>query len=181
MKVLIACEFSGRVRDAFLAHGHDAWSCDLLPTEQPGPHLQCDVLEVLGQGWDLMVAHPPCTALCRAGDRWYRASEARWTALEFVKLLWQAPIARMAIENPRGLNRFWQGADQVVHPWMFGEGETKATLLWLRNVPPLMATSVSPGRKPRVHYAAPGPERWKIRSRTPTGLALAMASQWGGA
>jgi hypothetical protein len=179
MKVLVACEFSGIVRDAFARMGHDAWSCDLLPTERPGKHLQGDVLEVLGEGWDLMVAHPPCTALCRAGDRWYRDSDARHAAVEFVDDLWRAPVPRIVIENPRGLNRFWYRESQVIQPWMFGTGEKKTTLLWLKNVPPLMATVVSTGREPRVHYAAPGPERWKVRSRTLEPVARAMAEQWG--
>lgn len=180
-RVLVACEFSGVVRDAFRARGHDAWSCDLLPTEQEGPHIQGDVLEVIKRWgpWDLMVAHPPCTALCRAGDRWYRTSKLRSEAIYFVQKLWDQPIERIAIENPRGLNRLWRRPDQVIQPWMFGHGETKATCLWLKNLPPLMATSVSTGRESRVHYAAPGPNRWKERSRTLTGIADAIADQWG--
>lgn len=175
----MACEFSGVVRDAFAALGHDAWSCDLLPSEQPGQHLQADVLSVLAGGWDLMVAHPPCTALCRAGDRWYRDSPKRPAAVAFVQALYDAPIQRIAIENPRGLNRFWLRESQVIHPWMFGHGESKTTLLWLRNLPPLMATLVRTEREPRVFHAAPGPERWKVRSRTLAGIAEAMANQWG--
>lgn len=190
MRVLVACEFSGVVRDAFRARGHDAWSCDLLPSERPSPyHIQDNVLAgllhiergctVCGQ-WDLLVAHPPCTHLTRAGDRWYANSIEREQAAEFVKMLAAASIPRIAIENPRGaLNRLWRRPDQVIQPWMFGHGETKATCLWLKNLPPLMATSVSTGREPRVHYAAPGPDRWKERSRTLTGIANAMADQWG--
>jgi site-specific DNA-cytosine methylase len=182
VKVLVACEFSGVVRDAFRARGHDAWSCDLLPTERPGPHIRGDVFEALDddQEWDLMVAHPPCTALCRAGDRWYRDSDARRDAEILVRTLSSLPIPRIAIENPRGaLSRLWRKPDQVIQPWMFGHGETKATCLWLKNLPPLMATQVSTGREPRVHYAAPGPDRWKERSRTLQGIADAMADQWG--
>lgn len=181
MRVLVACEFSGVVRDAFRARGHQAWSCDLLATEREGPHIFGDVLEVMTWGWDMMVAHPPCTALCRAGDRWYRESPARQEAVAFVQQLYDAPIPRIAIENPRGLNRHWRRESQVIQPWMFGHGETKATLLWLKNLPPLMATSVQTGREPRVFFAAPGPNRWKERSRTLEGIAAAMADQWGAA
>jgi hypothetical protein len=180
--VLIACEFSGIVRDAFRTRGHEAWSCDLLPSEQPGPHFQEDIFELLQTSWmvwDLLVAHPPCTYLCRAGDRWYANSPERRQALQFVEALAAQPVPRIAIENPRGLNRFWRPADQVVQPWMFGHGETKATCLWLKNLPPLMATQVSTGREPRTHYVAPGPQRWKERSRTLEGVAAAMAEQWG--
>jgi hypothetical protein len=181
VKVLIACEFSGLVRDAFRAHGHDAWSCDLLPTERVGPHFQEDVFDVLRNSWmvwDLVIAHPPCTHVCRAGDRWYRNSPQRALAVQFVEALWAQPVPRIAIENPRGLDRHWRRADQVIQPWMFGHGETKATLLWLKNVPPLMATVVDSGRVARVHRASPGPERWKERSRTLSGIAEAMATQW---
>ncbi len=183
MRVLVACEFSGIVRDAFRARGHDAWSCDLLPSEQPGPHLQEDVFDVLRTSWmvwDMLVAHPPCTYLCRAGDRWYANSAKRQQAVQFVQALAAQPVPHIAIENPRGaLSRLWRRPDQVIQPWMFGHGETKATCLWLKNLPPLMATSVSTGREPRVHYMAPGPERWKERSRTLQGIAEAMADQWG--
>jgi len=174
----VACEFSGEVRDAFIAQGCDAWSCDLLPSERPGPHIQADVLSVLDESWDLMVAHPPCTALCRAGDRWYRQSQARLDAVAFVQMLWDAPIGRVAIENPRGLNRFWKPASQTIQPWMFNHPETKTTLLWLRGLPPLMATVVSTGRQPRVHWMSPSKDRWKERSRTLPGVAAAMAAQW---
>ena len=179
MRVLVACEFSGIVRDAFRARGHQAWSCDLLLTEQEGPHIFGDVLEVMGWGWDLMIAHPPCTYLCRSGDRWYRQSRKRREAVDFVEALASSPVPRIAIENPRGLNRFWRPASQTIQPWMFGHGETKATLLWLKNLPPLMATSIELGREPRCFSASPGAERWKVRSRTHEGLAQAMAEQWG--
>jgi hypothetical protein len=178
MRVLVACEFSGVVREAFRRRGHDAWSCDLLPTERPGQHIQADVFDVLGDGWDVMIAHPPCTHLCRAGDRWYRQSPERVAAVAFVERLYAAQVPRLAIENPRGLNRYWMQPSQVIQPWWFGHGETKATCLWLKNLPPLMATHVSTGRTPRTHYAAPGPERWKQRSRTLEGVAAAMAEQW---
>ena len=179
-RVLVACEFSGIVRDAFRARGHDAWSCDLLPSERPGPHIQGNVLDVLGNGWGLAICHPPCTALTRAGDRWYASSPDRLKAALFVRLLAAAPVLHIAIENPRGaLSQLWRRPDQVIQPWMFNAPETKATCLWLKNLPPLMATVISTGREPRVHYAAPGPERWKERSRTLTGLANAMVDQWG--
>lgn len=160
MRVIVACEFSGIVRDAFIARGHDAWSCDLLPTEREGPHFQEDIFEVLADSWmvwDLMIAHPPCTHLTRAGDRWYATSALRNGAADFVQALAAQPIPRIAIENPRGaLNRLWRRPDQVIQPWMFGAGETKATCLWLKNLPPLMATAVVMGREPRVHRMAPG-------------------------
>lgn len=179
MRVLVACEFSGIVRDAFRARGHSAFSCDLLPSERGEPHIQDDVLNILHDDWDLMVAHPPCTKLCRAGDRWYNNSPERAEAVAFVQALYVAPIPRIAIENPRGLNRLWMRESQAIQPWMFGHGETKATLLWLKNLPPLIATAVVQGREPRVHFAAPGPNRWKERSRTLTGIAEAFADQWG--
>lgn len=170
------------MRDAFIARGHDAWSCDLLPTERPGPHIQGDVLEILGDGWGMMVGHPPCTALTRAGDRWYRNSPLRIEAAGFLRALYDAPIERVGIENPRSwyLNRTWRRPDQVIQPWMFGHNESKATCLWLRNLPPLMATHVGGPYQARVHRAAPGPDRWKERSRTLPGIAAAMAEQWGG-
>lgn len=184
VRVLVACEFSGIVRDAFRDRGHDAWSCDLLPTERDGPHLQEDIFDVLRTSWmvwDLLIAHPPCTYLCRAGDRWYRDSPERRQAVQFVDALAAQPVPRIAIENPRGLNRHWRRESQVVQPWMFGHGETKATCLWLKNLPPLMASYVSPGREQRIHRMSPSPDRWKERSRTLEGIAAAMADQWGAA
>lgn len=181
MKVLVACEFSGIVRDAFLHRGHDAISCDLLPTERPGPHLQVDVRTVLSDEYDLMIAHPPCTYLAVSGNRW-RAErrEQEQEALEFVRILLNAPIKMIALENPIGIiSTKIRKPTQIVHPWMFGHAETKATCLWLKNLPFLDATFPVPGLRARVHRAAPSPDRWKERSRTLSGLARAMAAQWG--
>ena len=183
MRVLIACEFSGIVRDAFLARGHDAWSCDLLPTERPGPHIQGDVLGILGDGWDLMIAHPPCTHLAVSGARWFREKRAEQAdAIRFVESLWRAGIFRIAIENPVGIlsTRSILGkSSQIIQPWQFGHGETKATCLWLKNLPKLVPTRIVDGRTGRVHHEPPGPDRWKNRSRTLPGIAKAMADQWG--
>lgn len=180
-RILVGCEFSGIVRDAFRARGHDAWSCDLLPTEgDPTYHIQDDVRNHIEDGWDMAIFHPTCTYLTRAGDRWYRDSPLRLEAAAFVRELYNAPIPRIAIENPRGaMNRLWRRPDQVIQPWWFGEGETKATCLWLKNLPPLMATSVSTGREHRIHRLPPGPNRWKERSRTLPSVAEAFADQWG--
>jgi len=180
MRVLIACEFSGIVRDAFIKLGHDAWSCDLLPTEQPGPHIIGDVRENLSQGFDLMVAHPPCTHLAVSGARWFKGKQAeQQDALQFVRDLMDAPIERIAIENPISIiSTHIRKPDQIIQPWMFGHGETKATCLWLKNLPLLTPTDIVDGRKPTVHYASPSPDRWKVRSRTYTGIAEAMAQQW---
>ena len=197
MRVLIGCECSGTVRDAFLALGHDAMSCDLLPTDVPGPHYQGDVRDVLDGGWDLMVAHPGCTYLCRAGQRWLHAPTdtrpgklkglprwaATWEAVQFFQLLRDAPIERIAIENPRPGShvRADIGApDQVIQPWQFGHGETKATGLWLKNLPPLLPTEFVEGREGRVWRLPPRSDRQKLRSVTYTGIAAAMAAQWGG-
>jgi hypothetical protein len=179
----VACEFSGVVRDAFLAKGHDAVSCDLLPTEVPGPHLQGDVLGVLVRGsWDLMVAFPPCTHLATSGARWFKEkAEEQRQAIDFVWKLLTAPIPRIAIENPVGvLSRYIRKPDQIIQPWQFGHGERKATCLWLRGLPKLAPAEVVEGRYARVHREAPGPNRWKNRSRTYHGIAQAMAGQWGG-
>lgn len=183
MKVLVACEYSGRVRDAFRALGHDAWSCDLLPCEgDPTYHRQEDVLGgILKEGWDLMVAHPPCTHLAVSGARWFRDKQVEQKeALEFVRKLLDAPIEKIALENPVSIisSRF-RKPDQVIQPWMFGHGETKATCLWLKNLPPLKPTNVVEGREARIHKMPPSPERWKERSRTYQGIAKAMAEQWG--
>jgi hypothetical protein len=183
VKVLVACEFSGEVRRAFESLNHDAWSCDLLPAEDGRLfHIQGDVLEVLGGDWDLMVAHPPCTYLARSGARWHRGTLRQLEAVAFVRKLYDAPIPRVAIENPVGmLTSLWRPSDQIVQPWWFGHGERKATALWLKNLPRLQPTHVVDGRTPRVHWAAPGPDRWKERSRTLRGMARAMAEQWAGA
>lgn len=181
MRVLVACEFSGVVRDAFLAVGADAISCDLLPSERPGPHIVGDVREVLARGWDMLVAFPPCTHLAVSGARWFSAKRAEQAAaLEFVRALLAAPIPRIALENPVSvISSHIRKPTQVVQPWQFGHGETKATCLWLKGLPPLRPTDIVPGRVARVHRAPPGPERWKERSRTLPGIAAAMAAQWG--
>ena len=181
MRVLIACEYSGAVRDAFIAAGHDAMSCDLLPSEIPGPHYQGDVRDVLGDGWDLMVAHPPCTHLAVSGARWFREKQAEQAeALDFVRLLLDAPIPRIALENPVSIiSTRIRKPDQVIQPWQYGHGETKATCLWLKNLPALKPTQIVDGRDARVHRMPPGPNRWKERSRTYAGIAAAMAAQWG--
>lgn len=180
MKVLIACEFSGIVRDAFIKHGHDAWSCDLLPTESPGPHIQADVRENLSLNWDLMIAHPPCTHLAVSGARWFRdKKEEQRQALAFVQLLLDAPIPHICLENPVSIiSTHIRKPDQIIQPWMFGHGETKATCLWLKGLPLLQPTDIVDGRHARVHLASPGPDRWKERSRTYIRIAEAMANQW---
>ena len=181
MRVLIACEFSGTVRDAFARRGHDAWSCDLLPTDKPGQHIQGNVLEVLGDGWDLMVAHPPCTHLAVSGARWFKHKSAEQeSALGFVRALLDAPIERIALENPVSIiSTRIRKPDQIVQPWQFGHGEVKATCLWLKGLPLLKPTRLVDGRTARVHRLPPSPERWKLRSITYAGIAEAMADQWG--
>lgn len=181
MKVLVACEYSGRVRDAFIVKGHDAISCDLLPTEAPGPHYQGDVRDIINDGFDLMIGHPPCTHLAVSGSRWFKDKvEEQEEALEFVRILMGAPIAKIAIENPISvISSRIRKPDQIVQPWQFGHGETKATCLWLKGLPKLRPTNVVEGREARVHRMPPGPDRWKERSRTYSGIALAMADQWG--
>jgi hypothetical protein len=180
VRVLVACEYSGRVRDAFLAKGHDALSCDLLPTEVAGPHYQGDVMDIIGDGWDLLVSHPPCTHLAVSGARWFKDKLAEQEeALEFVRRLLDAPIPRIALENPVSIiSSRIRKPDQTIQPWQFGHGETKATCLWLKNLPPLKPTKVVEGREARVHRMPPGPDRWKERSRTFEGIAMAMADQW---
>lgn len=183
MRVLVACEFSGVVRDAFLARGHDAWSCDLLPTESPGPHFECGVYELFGMPgcWDLMIAHPPCTHLAVSGARWFKDKiREQERALAFVRFLLEAPVQKIALENPISvISSRIRKPDQIIQPWMFGHGEVKATCLWLKNLPPLVPTDVVEGRKARVHREPPSPDRWKNRSRTYRGIAEAMAEQWG--
>lgn len=181
MRVLVACEYTGIVRDAFLKHGHDAVSADLLPTEAPGPHHQGDVLQLLNNHWDLMIAHPPCTHLAVSGARWFTEKrDQQEEALDFVRRLMTAPIERIAIENPISvISSKIRKPDQIIQPWQFGHGETKATCLWLKNLPPLRATNIVPGREPRIHMMPPSPDRGKLRSATYPGIAEAMAQQWG--
>lgn len=181
LRVLIACEYSGVVRDAFIANGHDAISSDLLPTEQPGPHYQGDVFDIIGDGFDLMVAHPPCTHLSVSGARWFKDKQTEQAeALDFVRRLLDAPIPRIALENPISIiSTRIRKPDQIIQPWQFGHGETKATCLWLKNLPKLTPTNIVDGRTARVHRMSPGPDRWKERSRTFTGIGEAMADQWG--
>ena len=182
MKVLVACEYSGVVRDAFLRAGHYALSCDLLPCESTasGDHYQGDVRDVLDHGWDLMIAHPPCTHLAVSGARWFKEKQVEQAeALDFVRLLLDAPIKRIALENPISIiSSRIRKPDQIIQPWMFGHGETKATCLWLKNVPLLQPTNIVSGREQRVHKMPPSPDRWKERSRTYQGIADAMAAQW---
>ncbi len=181
MKVLVACEFSGVVRDAFKKRGHDAWSCDLLDTEVPGNHFQQDVLSVLDSGWDLMIAHPPCTHLAVSGARWFKEKqEEQKEALNFVRALLDAPIGKIALENPISIiSSRIRKPDQIIQPWQFGHGETKATCLWLKGLPNLVPTNIVSGREARVHRMPPSPDRWKERSKTFAGIAQAMAAQWG--
>jgi hypothetical protein len=181
MHVLVACEYSGAVREAFRRRGHNAWSCDLLPTEVPGKHYEGDVRDVLYRRWDLVIAHPPCTYLAVSGARWFKDRQAEQdAALAFVRLLMSAPCPRIALENPVSvISSRIRKPDQVVHPWWFGHGETKATCLWLKGLPKLRATNIVAGRVPRVHHMPPGPNRWRERSRTYAGVAQAMAEQWG--
>lgn len=182
MRVLIACEYSATVREAFSKLGHDAWSCDILETEIPGNHLQCDVREILGDGFDMMIAHPPCTHLAVSGARWFKNKKVEQAeALEFVRLLLNAPIQRIALENPISIiSSRIRKPDQVIQPWQFGHGETKATCLWLKNLPKLQPTNIVSGREQRIWKLPPGENRWKERSRTFEGIARAMANQWGG-
>lgn len=183
MRVLVACEYSGRVRDAFTALGHSAMSCDLLPTDVPGWHYEGDVRDVINDGWDLMIAHPPCTHLAVSGARHFaakRESGVQQEALEFVRLLLDAPIPKIALENPVSIiSSAVRKPDQIIQPWQFGHGETKATCLWLKNLPLLRPTNIVPGRDDRIHKMAPSPDRWKKRSMTYQGIADAMANQWG--
>lgn len=193
MKVLVACEYSGRVREAFRAQGHDAWSCDLLDAEDGSPfHIRGNALEVIKQGWDLMVSHPPCTHLAVSGARHFEAKREdgrQQEAIEFFMALARAPIPRIAIENPVCImSSIWREPDQTIQPWMFGHPEQKATCLWLKGLPPLVGTNnvyqemmaLPRSQRERIHLMPPGPLRWKERSRTFEGIASAMASQWGG-
>jgi len=185
MKVLVACEFSGVVREAFRKKGHDAWSCDLLPSEDGSQHhYQCDIKGILyNVGWDMLLAFPPCTDLASSGARWFhekRANGSQQRSVEFFLMFTQTRINKVVIENPIGImSSLFRKPDQIIQPWQFGHGETKATCLWLKGLPKLEPTNVVSGRYPRVHLATPGPDRWKERSRTYQGIADAMAEQWG--
>lgn len=182
MRVLVACEYSATVRDAFRARGHDAWSCDLLPTEgDPQWHHEGDIFDILYGDWDLLIAHPPCTHLAVSGARWFKDKLVEQAeALAFVQQLLDAPIEKIALENPISIiSSRIRKPTQIIQPWQFGHGETKATCLWLKNLPPLVPTKIVDGREARVHKMAPGPDRWKERSRTYQGIADAMAEQWG--
>lgn len=184
MTVAVICEYSGIVRDAFIAAGHDAISFDLLPTERPGPHVMGDVTCMPRDFWtqfDLAICHPPCTHLAVSGARWFKDKQQEQAdALAFVRWLMDLPIERIAIENPVSIiSSRIRKPDQTIQPWMFGHGETKATCLWLKNLPKLQPTNIVEGREQRVHRMPPGPDRWKERSRTFTGIAEAMAQQWG--
>lgn len=181
MRVLVACEFSGTVRDAFAKRGHDAWSCDILPSEAGGQHIQGDALEVLGDGWDMAIMHPPCTHLAVSGSRWFplKQDEQR-EALDFVRALMAAPIPRIAIENPVSIiSSHIRRPDQIIQPWQFGHSEMKTTCLWLKNLPRLKPTNIVEGREQRVWKMPPSENRWAERSRTFYGIADAMAEQWG--
>jgi len=190
MKILVACEFSGTVREAFKKLGHDAWSCDLLPTEVKGKHIQGDVRDILNDGWDMMIAHPPCTYLAASGLHWNKRRPERAIlteeALEFVSLLLNAPIDMIALENPIGcISSRIRKPDQIIQPWMFGHDASKSTCLWLKNLPKLVPTDII--KKDRYanqtasgqNKLAPSPDRWKLRSLTYPGIAEAMALQWG--
>ena len=185
MRVLVACEYSGRVREAFRKLGHDAWSCDLLESEDGSDyHMQGDVMQVIkSSSWDLMIAHPPCTDLSVSGARHFAAKRLdgrQQASASFFMMLAKADIPRIAIENPVCvMSSLWRKPDQVIQPWMFGHGETKATCLWLKNLPKLQPTDVVEGREQRIHLMPPSEDRWKLRSETYAGIAKAMADQWG--
>ena len=183
MKILIACEYSQIVTKEFRSNGHEAYSCDILPTEgNPDWHIQSDVLEQLNAGWDCMIAFPPCTHLAVSGARWFPAKIAdgrQQDAIDFFMRLANADIPKIAIENPVGImSTKWRKPDQIIQPWQFGTGETKATCLWLKNLPLLQSTDIVDGRVARIHHMSPGPTRSKERSRTYAGIAKAMADQW---
>jgi hypothetical protein len=185
MRVLIACEYSGIVRDAFIALGHDAMSCDLLPSDKPGPHYQGDVFDVIDYPWDLAIMHPPCTHLSVSGSRHFdgkRIDGRQQSAVSFFMALQRrtAHIPKTATENPVCImSSLWRKPDQIIQPWQYGHGETKATCLWLKGLPLLVPTDVVDGREQRIHKLPPSADRWKIRSTTFDGVAKAMAAQWG--
>ena len=185
MRVIVACEYSGRVREAFRKLGHDAWSCDILESEDDSEyHIQTCIEDVINDGWDLMIAHPPCTHLAVSGARHFKAKQesgVQQEALEFVRLLLEADIPKIALENPISIiSSKIRKPDQIIQPWQFGHGETKATCLWLKGLPKLVPTNIVEGREQRIHRMPPSPTRWKERSRTYQGIADAMAKQWGG-
>ena len=183
LRVLVACEFSGIVREAFRAKGHDAWSCDILPTEIPGQHIQGDVLAILNDGWDMMIAHPPCTRICNSGVMWLERRnlwDDLYKAVDFFNCLLDANIHKICVENPiphkyADIPKY----SQIIQPWWFGHGETKATCLWLKNLPKLQPSDIVEGREQRLHKLPPSPTRAKERSRTYRGVAEGMAEQWG--
>ena len=181
MKILVACEFSGIVREAFIKAGHEATSCDLLPSDKLGPHHQGDVKDVINNGWDMLLAFPPCTYLANSGARWFQFRQLeQLLALQFVQMLMDASIEKIALENPIGvISTAIRRPDQIIQPWQFGHGETKATCLWLKNLPILSPTDVVEGREARIHKMAPSKDRGKMRSLTYQGIADAMAEQWG--
>ncbi len=185
MRVLVACEYSGRVREAFRAKGHDAWSCDLLPSEDASPHHhQCSIWTLVHPSlhWDLIIAHPPCTDLCNSGSRWWPAKRldgSQDASAEFFLRFTRMPC-KWAIENPIGImSTRYRKPDQIIQPWQFGHGETKATCLWLSGLPKLVPTNIVAGREPKCHWMPPSKDRWKERSRTYQGIADAMAATWG--
>ena len=184
MRVIVACEYSGRVRESFRKIGHDAWSCDILESEDDSEfHIQTCIEDVINDGWDLMMAHPPCTHLAVSGARHFKAKQesgVQQEALDFVRLLLEADIPKIALENPISIVRSKiRKPDQIIQPWQFGHGETKATCLWLKGLPKLVPTNIVEGREQRIHKMPPSPTRWKERSRTYQGIADAMAQQWG--
>lgn len=182
MNVLIGCEYSGKVREAFRKRGHNAVSCDLLPAEDGSRHhYQGNIADIMLDGWDAMICFPPCTHLCVSGARWFKDKQAEQAeALDFVRFLLSAPIPKIGLENPIGIiSTRIRKPDQIIQPWQFGHGETKATCLWLKGFPKLTPTNIVSGREARIHKLPPSPERWKERSRTYQGIADAMAAQWG--
>jgi hypothetical protein len=186
LEVLIGCEYSGAVRDAFRALGHNAMSCDLLATDAPGPHYQGDVFDVIDYPWDIAIFHPPCTHLSVSGSRHFEAKRMdgrQQAAVSFFMALQRrsAHIPKVATENPVCImSSLWRKPDQIFQPWQFGHGETKATCLWLKGLRKLKPTNIVEGREPRIHYMPPSADRWKLRSQTYAGVAQAMASQWSG-
>lgn len=183
MRTLIACEYSGLVREAFAAKGHDAWSCDLLDTDIPGQHYQCDISDILYDQWDMIIAFPPCTDLAVSGARHFAAKREdgrQQASIDFFMLFALHPCKRIAIENPVGImSTIWRKPDQIIQPWQFGHGETKKTCLWLKGLPLLKPTKIVDGRDQRIWRMPPSADRAKLRSKTYEGIALAMAEQWG--